>query len=74
MVLVCNNQAAAGALLDELEANVDPVAQARLVQMHGVRPGPSYGELCVNEKRLRIVAELTGLELAPARDDDDILS
>jgi beta-N-acetylhexosaminidase len=35
MVLVCNNPAAAGAVLESLSAYSDPVAQSRLVRLHG---------------------------------------
>ena len=76
MVLVCNNQAAAGALLDELKVSVDPASQLRLMRMHGSGPGLSYDGLRVNEKRLRIVDEVSGLDVAPELelDDDNILS
>ena len=71
MVLVCNNQAAAGALLDELKVNADPASQLRLMRMHGAGPGLSYDELCVNEKRLRIVDEVSELDAAPELELDD---
>ena len=76
MVLVCNNQAAAGALLDELKVNVDPASQLRLMRMHGSGPGLSYDELRVNERRSRIVDEVSDLDVAPELelDDDNILS
>jgi beta-N-acetylhexosaminidase len=35
MVLVCNDPAAAGAVLEELESDTDPVRQVRMARMHG---------------------------------------
>ena len=76
MVLVCNNQAAAGALLDELKINADPASQLRLIRMHGATSALSYDDLRVDERRLRIAAEVSGLDVAPELelDDDSIVS
>jgi len=73
MVLVCNNQTAARALLDELDLGANPASQARLVRMHGVGSVP-YNELCNDEKRLRVAADISSLEVEPelGLDDDGI--
>ncbi len=61
MVLVCNNQQAAGQVLDELKDYQDPVAQTRLVRMHG-RGQSSMEQLRENPRwhaALKIVSDLT---------------
>ncbi len=73
MVLVCNNQAAALALLDELQVSADPASQVRLIRMHGARSA-SYEELCRHGKRLRVAAEISSLDAEPEPDDDGIAS
>ncbi len=68
MVLVCNNQDAAEQVLDELKDYQDPVAQSRLVRMHG-RGHISMEQLRENPRwhaALAIVSELgadTSMEL-----------
>ena len=76
MVLVCNNQAAARALLDQLKISPDPASQLRLMRMHGAGPGLSFTDLCNSERRLRIAGEISGLDVAPELelDDDGIMS
>ena len=76
MVLVCNNQTAAGALLDELKVNADPASQTRLMRMRGAGPGLSYTELCNSERRVRIASEISGLDVAAelGTADDSIAS
>ena len=76
MVLVCNNQHAAMALLDELQVNADPASQLRLMRMHGDKPGLSYNDLCNDERRAGIASEISGLDVAPELelDDDGIMS
>ena len=76
MVLVCNNQPAAMALLDELQVNADPASQLRLMRMHGDKPGLSYNELCNDERRASIAGEISELDVAPELelDDDGIVS
>ena len=76
MVLVCNNQAAAAALLDELEVTVDPASLLRLIRMHGVIPDLSFDELCSSERHLRVADEIAGLDVAPELElgDDGIAS
>ena len=58
MVLVCNNQAAARGLLDELKISPDPASQLRLMRMHGADPGMSFTDLCGSERRLRVAKEI----------------
>ena len=74
MVLVCNNQPAAVTLLDELKVSADPASQLRLMRMHGAEPGLPYTDLYNNDRRLRIVNEISGLDVAPELDlgDDSI--
>ena len=71
MVLVCNNQAAARTLLDELQISPDPASQLRLMRMHGAGPGLSFTDLCNSERRLRIAGEISGLDVAPELELDD---
>ena len=73
MVLVCNNQAAALALLDELQVSADPASQVRLIRMHGA-DSVSYEELCRHGKRLRVAAEISSLNVEPEPGDDGIAS
>lgn len=61
MVLVCNNQQAANQVLNELKEYQDPVAQSRLVRMHG-RGHVSMEQLRENPRwhaALKIVTDLT---------------
>ena len=76
MVLVCNNQAAARALLDELQVSPDPASQLRLMRMHGAAPELSFADLCSSERRLRVAGEISALDVAPELelDDDGIAS
>jgi beta-N-acetylhexosaminidase len=68
MVLVCNNQQAAEQVLDELKDYQDPVAQSRLVRMHG-RGHASMEQLRENPRwhaALKIINDLntdTSMEL-----------
>ncbi len=76
MVLVCNNQAAVLELLDELQVSPDPASQLRLMRMRGADPGLSFNEFCTSERRLRIGAEISGLDKTPELelDDDNLMS
>ena len=76
MVLVCNNQPAAMALLDELQVNADPASQLRLMRMHGDKPVLSYNDLCNDERRASIAGEISELDVAPELElgDDGIMS
>ncbi|MEK6771413.1 MAG: beta-N-acetylhexosaminidase, partial [Pseudomonadota bacterium] len=49
MVLVCNDPAAAGRILDGFGPHDDPVAHLRLVRMHG-RPGPDRDALMASNE------------------------
>ena len=71
MVLVCNNQPAAVTLLDELKVSADPASQLRLMRMHGAEPGLSYTDLCNSDRRLRIVNDISGLDVAPELELED---
>lgn len=71
MVLVCNNQAAARELLDELKISPDPASQLRLMRMHGAGPGLSFTDLCNSDRRLRVAGEISRLDVAPELELDD---
>ncbi len=76
MVLVCNNQLAAVSLLDELSIETDPVAQIRMMRMHGRKPALAYHELLHDDNRLKIADEISELDAAPELElgDDNIKS
>ena len=69
MVLVCNNQAAAAALLDGLKVNAAPASQLRLMRLYAAKPGLSYNDLCNSERRLHIMNEIAELDAAELGDD-----
>ncbi len=71
MVLICNNQALARELLDELTISPDPASQLRLMRMHGAQPALSFSELCNSEKWLRTASEISDLDVAPELELDD---
>ena len=62
MVLVCNNQPEAAAVLDKLKAPANPAAPARMEAMRGPSPARSYWQLLDDPQRLRIAAELAALD------------
>ena len=59
MLLVCNNPQGAEEVLEALGDYLDPVAQLRLVRMHG-RPGRVAPDLYRSEEWLQAVARLQG--------------
>ena len=73
MALVCNNQPAARSLLDELDVSLNPASQVRLIRMHGAASA-SREESDKDEKRQRIAAEISSLDVEPELDDDGIAS
>jgi beta-N-acetylhexosaminidase len=54
MVLVCNDRAAAGEVLDALADYQDPVARSRMARLHG-RPAPDFDRLREQERWHRAV-------------------
>lgn len=70
MLLVCNNQAGAGSVLNALQTAAAPATQARLMRMHG-RRAPSLGELRRLEQWQSVVAEVTALDKTPELDLDN---
>ena len=66
MVLVCNNQPEAAALLDNLKPPANRAAAARMEAMRGPSPTRSYWQLLGDPQRLRIAEELAALEASPA--------
>ncbi|MEX2524924.1 MAG: beta-N-acetylhexosaminidase [Gammaproteobacteria bacterium] len=74
MVLVCNNQEAALSLLSSLELEPDPVAQVRLMRMHGRDPGITPPQLQQDIDWRATSAELVAMNTTPELDlgDDEI--
>lgn len=74
MLVVCNDAAGARQVLEALPAAADPVAQARLVRMHG-RAAVDLGEASQRRRWTAAVAALQELERAPELDlgDDGLL-
>lgn len=65
MALVCNNSTAAAAVLESLDAEVDPAAQVRLMRMHGT--GEHAGLTAIrNQQQWRdAVSLLAAIDTAP---------
>ena len=76
MVLICNNQEAAVAVLDELDVQPHPASQARFMRMHGRGPNLPLSELQSSDKWRSTVAMITGLDRLPELElgDDEIKS
>ena len=76
MVLVCNNQAEAVKLLEQIKPDVDPVSQSRLMRMHGRQPELTFAGLRDNREWQQVVAHITALEKTPelGLGDDEIQS
>ena len=73
MVLVCNNQAAAIDVLDNLKAEQNPASQSRLIRMHGKHEYDSAN--MKNDEEWQVVsAEILSLVVEPelALGDDGI--
>lgn len=65
MVLVCNNQDEAKNIVDNLEYRNNPVAQARLMRMHGRGKSILYEELMVDEKWKQLSRKISNLTEEP---------
>ncbi len=74
MVLVCNNREAAVALLDSLELEADPVAQVRLMRMHGRDTGTGPAQLRQDIDWQATAAAIAAIDTTPELDlgDDEI--
>lgn len=70
MLLVCNNQAGAGDVLDALKTATTPVTQARLMRMHG-RRAPGLSELQQLAQWQSVVTQVTALDKTPELDLDN---
>ena len=64
MVLICNNQQAAVEVLDNLDHDLDPAAQVRLIRMHG-RHDVNYAELHKDNEWQAVANEISALETSP---------
>ncbi|MGE0385072.1 MAG: beta-N-acetylhexosaminidase [Gammaproteobacteria bacterium] len=73
MVLVCNDRAAAIAVIDGLGEVIEPASQVRLMRMHG-RRAPGLGELQADARWQRVHATLAAFDTAPELDlrDDTV--
>ena len=65
MVLVCNNQAAAAALLDSLQLDAQPASQVRLIRMHGARFEGGLDSLRLTEQWRESSGALAALNTTP---------
>lgn len=70
MLLVCNNQAGAAAVLETVKNTAAPATQARLMRMHG-RRAPALSELRQLEQWRTLAAEITALDKTPELDLDN---
>jgi beta-N-acetylhexosaminidase len=59
MLLICNDRPAAEAVVDEIAAPAEPVAQLRLMRLHG-RAAPDRGALVAGERWRRALELLEG--------------
>ena len=76
MVLICNNHEAAIVVLDELDTQPHPAAQARFMRMHGRGPQQTLAQLRASDRWQAAVRMIAGLEQAPELElgDDEIHS
>jgi len=76
MVLICNNHEAAIVVLDELDTQPHPAAQARFMRMHGRGPQQTLAQLRASDRWQVAVRMIAGLEQAPELElgDDEIHS
>lgn len=74
MVLICNNQEAAVAVLDKLDIEPHPASQARFMRMHGRGQYRSLAELQSTDKWRSTVSVIAGLDRSPELElgDDEI--
>jgi beta-N-acetylhexosaminidase len=73
MVLVCNNQAAAIEVLDNLKVEPDPASQSRLIRMHG-KHEQNFPKLKNDEAWQSVSEEISAIVVEPelALGDDEI--
>jgi beta-N-acetylhexosaminidase len=73
MVLVCNNQAAAIEVLDNLKVDPNPASQARLIRMHG-QQDVNFTKLKNDEEWQAAAEEISGMVIEPELElgDDEI--
>ena len=74
MVLICNNQEAAGKLLGDLDIERNPVSQVRLMRMHGQEIKLTMAKLKDSAKWRTAADEIAAIERVPELDlgDDEI--
>jgi beta-N-acetylhexosaminidase len=73
MVLICNNQAAATEVLDNLKVDPNPASQSRLIRMHGQQE-VDFAKLKSDEAWRTVSEEISGMIVEPelALGDDEI--
>ena len=76
MVLICNNQAAAVDVVNRITYEPHPVAQARLMRMHGRSSGVKFDQLKQDRKWQSIAKLISSLDQMPelGLGDDEIKS
>ena len=76
MVLVCNNQAEAFKILEDLDVEKNPESQVRLMRMHGQSMDRTLKQLKQDSEWKSVVEELASMEKSPELDlsDDEIHS
>jgi len=76
MVLICNNQEAAVNVVDEITYEAHPVAQARLMRMHGRWAGADFTNLKSDPKWQSVAKLISSLDQTPelGLGDDEIKS
>ena len=76
MVLICNNQAAAVDAVSRISYEPHPVAQARLMRMHGRSRGVDFDQLKQDQKWQSIARLISSLDQTPelGLGDDEIKS
>ena len=76
MVLICNNQEAAGNVVDKITYEAHPVSQARLMRMHGRWVGADFTKLKKDPKWQSVAKLISSLDQTPelGLGDDEIKS
>ncbi|MGI9228729.1 MAG: beta-N-acetylhexosaminidase [Gammaproteobacteria bacterium] len=74
MILICNDQPAAITVLEQLQYEIDPLTQVRLMRLHGKLRQQSYPQLTADARRQQIVRQLAQLDINPELElgDDQI--
>lgn len=65
MVLVCNNQAQATKVLEQMKAEINPASQVRLMRMHAGKDALSFDSLRQSEEWQTLAKEITSIEKMP---------